>query len=523
MNLNFKATATSPGRACAKLRNLWLPLLLAWTAPLQAAGQALPAAGPQAGVCNVRTYGAAGDKKSSDTAAVQKAIDACAASGGGTVLFPPGDYLSGTLFLKSNIMLHLAPGATLWGSRQMADYNPKHLIYAKDADNIGIEGAGSINGQGEAFWDKDFKPLPRPSPLIELWNCRDVRILGVAIRNAPGWTLHPKNCDRVTIRGISIVNDMRGPNTDGIDPDSSRNVTISDCYIEAGDDCIVLKTTNRGGPVLPTENVTVTNCVLKSSASALKLGTESFADFRHCLFSNCAIRGSRTGIALFAKDGGTFEAISFSNITLETAPKGGKGAEWPIVIDLEKRTPDSRLSVIRDVVFSDIQVYGKGRVLIEGMPSSPLERLTLRNIVLHVAGYDDIARTHKPRGGTAANHAETKDFGAVPAALILAYARDVELRDLRVYWPEGEQAPERCAIWGQEVRGLRIDGFSGRQSSPTGKFPAILLNDADEVMVTGSRAEPGAGVFLQVSGAASGQPVLAGNDLRHARQELERK
>lgn len=138
-------------------------------------------------------------------------------------------------------------------------------------------------------------------------------------------------------------------------------------------------------------------------------------------------------------------------------------------------------------------------------------------------GYEDIERGRKPRGGTAANHAETQDFGSAPAALILAYARDVDLRDVRVRWEPGAAPPERHAIWATKVERLRIDGFTGRQAAPDGRLSAILLNDTAQVLVNGSRAEAGTGTFLEITGAAAGQPVLSGNDLRQARKELDRK
>jgi hypothetical protein len=436
---------------------------------------------------NVRTYGAKGDRTTKDTAAIQKAIDECNRAGGGQVYFPAGNYLSGTLFLKSNVTLFLSPGATLWGSTRQEDYNPKHLIYASDAENITIEGSGTIDGQGGSFVDKDFNPLSfRPSPLIELVRCKRVRIQDVTISNAPAWCIHPMLCEHVKIRGINILSDMRIINTDGIDPDSSRNVMISDCYIQGGDDSIVLKTMGRTGSAPPCENVTVTNCVLVSSASALKLGTESRGDFRHCVFSNCVIRDSRTGIALFAKDGGTFENISFSNITIQTKPKLGKGNEWPILVDIERRTRDSRLSRIRDVNFSDIQLVTKGRVMVTGMPERPVEDITFRNVVMRVIGFENIAKTHKARGGRTEQVKTNIDLGATPAAFILGYVRGITLRGVRVIWDTQGEPQERHAIYADSVEGLRVDDFTGRQAVPGGKLGALLLKNTKSVSIMNS-------------------------------------
>lgn len=440
-------------------------------------------------VFNVCTYGAAGNGKTLDTAAIQKTIDACNRAGGGMVYFPVGDFVSGTLFLKSKVTLHLSPGAVLRGSRRIADYNPKHLIYAKGVENVAIEGWGSIDGEGDSFFDKDLKPLPRPSPLIEIWDSRDVRIQNVTIRKAPAWTIHPKNCDRVKILGVSIINNLRGINTDGIDPDSCRNVIIADCYIEAGDDCIVLKTTDRGGPAGPVENVAVTNCVLISAASALKLGTESHGDFRHCVFSNCVIRKSRTGIALLAKDGGTMEHIRFSNITMETQPKWGQGVEWPIVVDIEKRTEESRLSHIRDVSFSDITLVTKGRILAEGTSDSPIEMLTLRNILMRMPGYERIAGVKKMRGGAKGAAKGMPDYGPTPAAMIFAHVKGLTVSGFQTSWDRSGDVPERHAIFGDYLDDVRIEGMQARQSVPGGKLAAIEMRNSKGVIVAGPAEE----------------------------------
>lgn len=456
-------------------------------------GWALAAAPPRP-VCDVTAYGAKGDGKTLATAAIQKAIDACARAGGGRVYFPAGNFLSGTIALKSHVTLDLSPGATLWGSRNIADYGPPHLIYAKDAENIALEGGGTINGNGDAYWEPDFKPKARrPSPLIELERCRGARIENVRIRNTPGWGIHPLECDGVWIRGISMISDMRGPNTDGIDPDSSRNVIISDCHIQTGDDAIVLKTTGRLGlPAPPCENVTVTNCVLTSDDAALKLGTESHGDFRNCTFSNCAIYGTRVGLAMYIKDGALVENIMFSNIVIDTSVDlyhrltGARRTwiEYPILIDLEKRQPDSRTGRIRDVSFSDLRIRSEGRLLVAGMPEQPLENLMFRNVALRVTGFEPVENQRKPRGSSRVSPAPRElDYAPVPAAFIFANIRGLDLRDVKVIWEAPGPPQDRHAVYAGRVEGLTIQGFAGAASGA--RLAAIGLEKASGVLISG--------------------------------------
>jgi hypothetical protein len=192
--------------------------------------------------------------------------------------------------------------------------------------------------------------------------------------------------------------------------------------------------------------------VLLSAASALKLGTESWGDFRHCVFSNCVIRQARTGIALLAKDGGTMEDVRFQSITMQTQPKWGKGVEWPIQFDIEKRTGKSKISHIRDISLSDISMVTKGRVLIEGMPESLIDTLTMRNIIMRITGYEQIKNAHKNRGGNG-GLPDAVDFGSVPSALIFGNARNIDLSDIHVIWPEGP-AEERSGLFTTNVTGL---------------------------------------------------------------------
>ena len=476
-------------------------------------------------------YGAEGDGQANDGAAIQRAIDACAQAGGGTVWLSSGNYRTGTIVLKNNVTFHLSAGATLSGSRQIADYSTNHLIYAENADNIAIEGDGTIDGNGDAFWEPNFKAKePRPSPLIELVGCHNVHIRDVRIRNQPGWGIRPWNCDGVYIRGVSMITDLRGPNTDGIDPDASRNVFISDSYIETGDDAICLKTDKRPGAssARACENVTVNNCVLISDDSAIKFGTASWGDFRDCTFGNCVISGSHYGIAMYIKDGGLVEGIRFANIAIDTSiafknqRTGHKGSwiEYPIFLDLEKRGEDSALGRIRDVSFSDISIRTKGRVLVGGPPERPLENLSFRNVLMRVTGFENVENQHKPRGVARIRPSTREtDYAEVPSALIFDNIRGLDLRDVRVVWDTDAPPQNRHAIYASRVEDFSINGFAG---GPAGtKLAAIGLEKAKRVFITAARPDPGMAVFVGLSGPMDQEVVLTGNDLRGGTKAVE--
>jgi len=202
-----------------------------------------------AAVYNVRDHGAKGDRKTNDRAAIQSAIEAAAKAGGGIVYFPAGDYLSGTLRLRSNITLQLAPGATLWASTDKCDYEKGYsqLLLAENADHASILGSGTINGQaiadlGRRKGVKDKMSSFRTHIML-FQNCRNITIRDITILYSDAWTIHLKRCDTVFIDGVTILNNYNRTNSDGIDPTSCRNVHISNCHIVAGDDCIVLKDT----------------------------------------------------------------------------------------------------------------------------------------------------------------------------------------------------------------------------------------------------------------------------------------
>ncbi|MGD8782511.1 MAG: glycosyl hydrolase family 28 protein [Ignavibacteria bacterium] len=182
-------------------------------------------------VYNVIDYRIASDGKTMVTTEIQRVIDECSRNGGGKVFFPAGKYLTGTLVLKDNVYLEISAGATILGSPDIRDYNREtpYTIYGKKSQNIGIIGEGTLDGNGETFWKGKQHPYIRPRRFILLEECRDVKIKDVKIVNSPSFNIALSLCNYVWIDGVSIINSRESPNTDGIDPNSSSNVFITNC------------------------------------------------------------------------------------------------------------------------------------------------------------------------------------------------------------------------------------------------------------------------------------------------------
>jgi len=438
-------------------------------------------------IINVRDFGAVHGNTKNDTAAIQNAIAACADKGGGTVYFPSGEYLAAGIRLRSNVTLLLETGSTLFASRNPQDYTggSRHLIYAKDAENISIVGPGTLNGQADAPLGRAGKG-PKRKPrfrigMIFLENCRNVTIRDLNILYSDAWTIHLKRCDTVYINNVTIRNNYFRVNSDGIDPNSCRNVHISNCHIVAGDDCIVLKATDP----CPCENVVVTNCTLETIATALKLGTESKGDFRNIQVSNCTIRNTPVGIGFYMKDGATMERVNFSNISIEST-SAEKRSVFPIFMDIEKRLPDSKIGKIRDVSFRNIFIQSGSGILIQGMPESPIENLSLQNITLRIGEPDDYSRRSKAIGGRRTTHDERDTlYARQPSYLALAYINGLLLDGIKVIIGEKSfKKYPRSAVSANHVSNAVIRNVLRRPAGISAPPPVIMLNGCRDVLVT---------------------------------------
>lgn len=410
---------------------------------------------------NPLDYGAVGDGRTASTVAIQRAIDDCRGHGGGTVLIPAGTYLTGTLRVYSNMRLQLEPGATLLGSRRLEDYDPDHphLIWGDRLQRFRLVGDGVVDGQGEAFFDQSGRSWraadgTRPQPWIRISNSQDIRIEGVSLIRSPAHVLVFDHCEEIVVRGVTIRNDLRSPNTDGIDLNGCRRVLISDCFIATGDDAICLKSA-----IGAVEQVVVSDCILISDDAAIKFGTGSRYPIRHCQFSNISISGTRYGIAFFMTQGGVYEHCQFSNMVIETGSR--HETEYPIYMDIDKRSADQELGRIRDIDFTNLKIITRGNILVGGQDGQPITGLRFDGLTMALPELSDLtAVSRKPRGNKSfPTLPGMADFAAVPAHFTFGHVQSVTLKDIRIDHQFSESPHRRHLFHFQEVENVQLSGL----------------------------------------------------------------
>jgi polygalacturonase len=502
-------------------------------------------------VCDVRDYGATGDGRTKDTQAIQKAIDACAQKDAGVVYVPPGNYLTGTIMLKSNITLRIEAGATLLASTDAEDYplvpnpwqpenhEPSALIYGEGIENVTLTGRGTIEGQGklsyylgpertrpvegdlwghhasqkydtgyfggnvvpsgDAYWGprkanqgnaENGRKFAHPR-LIKLVRCANVVVEGLTLQNSPSWTVNPVFCERVAIRGLTINNPMDSTSTDAIDLESCRDVHISDSNLAAGDDLVTIKSGSEPAGLRvnkPCENITVTNCTMLHGHGAIVIGSETSGGVRNVSVSNCVFRGTDRGFRLKTQRG-----------------RGG-------VVDGLVASNIIMENVIEPF---GITLYYSGRGGIDKPEpvnqGTPVWRnLSFQNIIARgarTAGYL-LGLPESPFSGVTFSDVRVwaKD------GFSCRWAKDVAFHNVRIDTEEGS------ALTARDMEGLEIDGF--RTGAPHLDVPVIGLSQVRDVMVRGSYAARGTGTFVDLNGDNTRNVILSGNDLHYAKQPV---
>ncbi|MBD8490594.1 glycoside hydrolase family 28 protein [Echinicola sp. CAU 1574] len=391
-------------------------------------------------VYNILDYGAVADGQTDASDAIRSAIVACSEDGGGKVLVPAGSYATGPIYLQSNVNLHLEEGARLlfstdpkdylplvytrWEGVELMNYSP--LIYAFEEVNIAVTGKGVLDGQAnETNWwpwkgkkeygwkegmpqqedaDKRHKlfqmaedDIPvenrvfgegyylRPQ-FVQPYLCKNVLIQGVKIVNSPMWILNPVLCQNVTIEGVTV--ESHGPNSDGCDPESSKNVLIKDCFFNTGDDCIAIKSgRNADGRRIniPSENIIIQNCKMADGHGGVVIGSEISGGVKNVFAENCEMNSPHLERALRIKTssmrGGVIEDIYLRNITV------GQISQQVIRVNMFYEDSGAYVPIVRNIRVENMEVMdgGKVGVLLEGYESSPVENVKLKNInIKHV-------------------------------------------------------------------------------------------------------------------------------------------
>jgi polygalacturonase len=353
-------------------------------------------------VCDVTAYGAKGDGVTKDTHAIQDAIDACAAKGGGTVRLPSGTFLTGPIVLKNHITLEVDAGVTLLGSQDKADYPEvqelrepalQPLLSAANAEHIIIRGGGTIDGNGKPWWDavyahragSNFPAAMRPR-LILFDHCKHVLIENMTIQNSASWQVVPYYSDDVVIRNGKILAPARSPNTDGIDPFSSSHVTISHMTIDTGDDNIAIKSgqPNSPGPDSPSTDIVITDCTFLHG-HGMSMGSEIAGGVQRVRARRIHFQGTASGVRIKSNRdrGGDIGNFDFRDLTMENVATPILITEYyPRIPQHDTAQPVTRLTPhFHDIHISNLKATGaKDAGMIVGLPESPITTVTLDHV-----------------------------------------------------------------------------------------------------------------------------------------------
>ncbi len=353
---------------------------------------------------DVTKFGVVGDGTTNNTEAIRALIETAAPTGG-TLYFPPGQYLTGSIRLKSNMTLYLDAGAVILGSAREEDYLELNgieglrpyrsaLISAVGEKNVTIAGNGILDGQGQNWWHiRKDRLRPRA---IQMILCENVKIKDIKIQNSATWTVHPLCCNNVTVDGITIVNPANSPNTDGINPESCKNVHIANCHIDVGDDCITLKAGTENDMLqktMPCENITITNCTMHNGHGGVVIGSEMSGGVRNVVITNCVFHGTDRGVRIKTrrKRAGIVEDLMFQNIIMEdvkvpialnTYYRCDADEHDMELFSLDARPLDASTPIIRNISMDGLLAKraSVSAAYLYGLPECPISGLRFTNV-----------------------------------------------------------------------------------------------------------------------------------------------
>lgn len=457
-------------------------------------------------IYNVKDFGAVGDGKTDDATAIQKAIDACSITGG-RVFFPSAHiFMAGPFNLKSHIDFYVEAGAEVRANADEKVYiksafrqNPGEgtiWIGGENLQNVTISGSGYINGNGISFMGKELddsyelKPFnildPRPH-VLTIVGGSNIRIKDVRIGNSAYWTIHLVGCNDVVISGITLLNSLKVRNSDGIDLDHSKNVRISDCYIESGDDCICLKNRREYEEFGSCENITVTNCTMTSRSCAIKIGSENMDTIRQVLFNNCIIKNSNRGVGIQNRDEGVVSDVIFSNMIIEghlfsdvwwgkaepiyitayrRAKINHKDANWRF----PKGATEGRVGEVKNIYFTNIKCTSENGVYVSAESADKISNIVFDEVDLMLNKTTGIAGgvyDRRPANVEGFVRGRTSGFYFDAAA-------SITVRNSSVKWGNYPPAYFAHALESHSVPNLNLVNLQGNACFPK-KLPARLI------------------------------------------------
>ena len=475
---------------------------------------------------NIMDYGANPAGKTLSTEAIQDAVDACEKAGGGKVVVPPGKYLTGPVFLKSNVHVEVLAGAVLLAHQNIEKYPAvdgrwegiERKVYASlftghDLQNVSITGRGTLDGQGEVWWDAHHKnrdmrakanikgrepgnppgsPLKWPRPrVINLYRCNNVLIRDLTILDSPAWTIHPVYCENVTVENITIIQPYESPNTDGINPESCKNVRILNCFVDCGDDCITIKSgyNEDGRRVnIPCENIIIANCTFAHGRSAIGIGSETSGGVRNVAISNCVFKDTYRGLRIKTSRGrgNVVENIRASNIVMDNVGTGisldmfyGNDDETPGPVD--ETTPHFRNIRYCHITGTNIKKAGE----IWGLPEAPMEGVTLIDVNL------------------------TAETG-----LEMKFTKDIDFHDVEINAQKGP------AVSISTSSGVELDNVTTKQ--PLKDTPVIIVENVKDVVLRDCKAVENTDIFLEKRGDGNEVELINNRLSKAARPTLEK-
>lgn len=531
-------TTTIARSNAALARLLAATLIITWTST--ALGTATSR------VFNVKSHGASGNKQEDATPAIQRTIDACAAAGGGQILFPPGEYTAGTIHLRSRVHIHLEKGATVFATTNPAAYHfetisaQAALFFGNNVEDVVIDGDGTIDGQAAYDWREDdhenafphkesmirlgkslMRTFPRGFPqrtvfprLAWIGKSRNLQFRGLKWLHSPSWTINLYDCEQVRFDGLHIYTSLEeGVWADGIDLDGCRNVEIKNCRIETGDDCIIFISSNVWGPIRPCENITITNCTLSSASAAVKFSEGNWDRIQNIRVTDCVLTNVNRGFVFSITQGGSISDVVLSNLTIHCNrfPWFWAGDAQPFFFRItrlseftrEPAKPDEKPpGMIRNVTIRNVTAHAAGTSRIFGHTESWLENITLENVKIRMR----------------ADGSAPFDYG--DHALDLRFARRVSIAGLDIDWQPPALSTWKHALHVENASDVTIDRLTAAPA-PLPSHPSVVaLDNVSRVAMTQPTVRGEAETFLSLTGESTRDVSLATNTLNGIRRTV---